>query len=164
MNAITQYDEFGNAIEAAPVESAAAEAKRPLTRVEKLMARTILLTKRIQDATKELDAIQLEIQTAGRLDSVKEGTVVIARLGRAGSEARAAAPAVLAEDGVTVVTPAVEAREATAGTLKEVEATVLGIKEHTDGSLRYKLAFGEGFDADTVIVQATQILSIQSAE
>lgn len=163
MNAVTQYDDFGNVIEAA-VESAPAVAEAPKSRVEKLIARSLILAKRLTDTTKELDAIQLEIQTAGRLDSVKEGTVVIARLGRAGSEARAAAPAVYAEDGVTIVTPAVEAREATAGTLKEVEATVLGIKEHTDGSLRYKLAFGEGFDADTVIVQATQILSIQSAE
>ena len=158
---IAQYDEFGNEI--AAVTTSAAVVAAPKTRIEKLIARSVLLTKRLIDTEKELTELQLEIQTGGRLDTVKNGSIIVARLGRAGSAAIEAVAAVIGEDGVTVVTPAVEAKAATDGTLKQVQATVLGIKEHTDGSMRYKLAYGSGFEADTVIVQSTQILEIITA-
>lgn len=45
-------------------------------------------------------------------------------------------------------------------TSKEVAARILGVKDGEDGSRRYKAAYGEGFDADTVIIQPSQIISV----
>lgn len=136
------------------------ETTKPvLTRAQKYAARIATLTSRIEKDKAELAEVQLEADTASKLANVSVGTAITARLGRAGSAAVEAQPERLAEDGVTVI-PAVAAKAATAGTLKQVTATVLGIKEEESGSLRYKIAFGEGFDADTVIIQASQIVEV----
>jgi hypothetical protein len=55
---------------------------------------------------------------------------------------------------------AVVARIGRGETSKEVSARVLGVKEDENGSRRYKIAFGSGFDADTVIIQPSQIVSV----
>ena len=62
-------------------------------------------------------------------------------------------------DGV-VAGSAIIARIGRADTSKEVAARVLGIKEDDNGSRRYKLAFGEGFEADAAIIQASQIIRV----
>jgi hypothetical protein len=62
-------------------------------------------------------------------------------------------------DGV-VAGSAIIARIGRAETSKEVAARVLGIKEDDNGSRRYKIAFGEGFDADAAIIQASQIIRV----
>jgi len=135
------------------------ETTKPvLTRAEKYAKRIAVLTDRIAKDTAELAAVQLEADTASKLANVGQGTQIIAKLGRAGSEAK---PAVYAEDGVTIVTPA---KEATAGTLRQVTAVVLGVKEEENGSLRYKIEFGEGFDKDVEIIQASQIVSVVGGE
>ncbi len=141
-----------------------------LTRDEKFAKRIDLLSKRIAADTAELAAVTLESTTSGRLEGVDAGTLVIVRLGRAGSPAQEAVAAVeyVAEytnvDGVVV--PAVEgvaAKAATAGkagTVRLVQALVLATKELEDGSLRYKVEHGEGFDKDIEIVQASQITEV----
>ncbi len=55
---------------------------------------------------------------------------------------------------------AIVARIGRADTSKEVAARVLGVKEDENGSRRYKIAFGSGFDADAAIIQASQIVRI----
>lgn len=55
---------------------------------------------------------------------------------------------------------AIVARIGRADTSKEVAARVLGVKEDDAGSRRYKIAYGEGFDADTAVIQASQIVSV----
>lgn len=142
-------------------------SKTVLTRAQKYAARIALLASRILKDQAELDAVKLEADTADKLASVAPGSTIVARLGRAGSAAVEAVAAVFAEDSVTVITPAIAAKAATTGTLRHVEAEVLGVKEEENGSLRYKITFGEGFDKDVEIIQASQIVSIvgeQAAE
>lgn len=134
--------------------------KTVLTRAEKYAKRIALLADRIAKDQVELAAIQLEADTASKLASVAPGTTIIAKLGRAGSPEVVAAAAVYEEDGVTIKTQAVAAKAATAGTLREVSAVVLGVKEEDSGSLRYKIEHGTGFDKDVDIIQASQIVSI----
>jgi hypothetical protein len=136
-----------------------------LSRAEKFAKRIEVLTKRIAADTVALEAVTLESTTAGRLDGVVAGTIVTARLGRAGSaavEAVAEVPSFYEADGVTINagSPAVAAKAGTEGTLRFVTATVLAIKELEDGSLRYKVQHGEGFDSDIEVIQATQITEV----
>lgn len=133
-----------------------------LNRAQKFAARIAVLEARIAKDTAELDDVRLESETAGRLSSVNTGSVITARLGRAGSAEVLAAAAVYEDDGVTVKTPAVAAKAATAGTLRFVKAEVLGVKEEQNGSLRYKITFGEGFDKDVEIIQASQITEVHA--
>lgn len=140
------------------------------TRAQKLSALIVTLTKRLSDDTAKLAEVKLELETTERLSSVAPGTSIIARLGRAGSAAVDAVEARpestgIGEDGQPYTIPAVAAvaaKAATEGTLRNVEATVLGVQELETG-IRYKIAFGEGFDADTAIIQASQIVQINAA-
>lgn len=143
-------------------EGSASTAKPTLTRAEKYANRIAVLVARIAKDNAELADVRQEAETAERLSSVSTGTVITARLGRAGSAEVQAAPAVYAEDGVTILTPAVEYKAATAGTLRFVEAVVLGVKEEANGSLRYKIQFGSGFDQDVEIIQASQITEVKA--
>lgn len=49
-----------------------------------------------------------------------------------------------------------------AETSREVSATILGVKTTDSGDIRYKASFGEGFDAEVVIIQESQIISVVS--
>lgn len=49
-----------------------------------------------------------------------------------------------------------------AETSREVSATILGVKTTDSGDIRYKASFGEGFDAEVVIIQESQIISLVS--
>lgn len=53
----------------------------------------------------------------------------------------------------------ITARVGRGDTSKEVEAYVLGIKD-TDAGRRIKVSVGSGFDAEIVIIQETQIVSV----
>jgi hypothetical protein len=48
-----------------------------------------------------------------------------------------------------------------AETARSVDAEVLGVKDDENGARRYKISFGEGFDADTVVIQPAQIAGIR---
>jgi hypothetical protein len=47
-----------------------------------------------------------------------------------------------------------------AETSKEVQGVITGIKEEDNGSRRFKVYYGSGFDADTVVIQESQILDV----
>lgn len=115
-----------------------------------------MLEKRIEADTAALGEVRQELATSSRLSSVAPGTSIVARLGRAGS----AAVEEVRDEAGNIVTAA---KAATAGTLREVQAVVLGIKEEGD-SLRYKIEHGEGFDKDVVVIQSSQIISINAAD
>ncbi len=116
-------------VEAAVGGTVATEVKPTQTRAEKLAAQVSTLETRIAADTTKLAEVKNEIETSARLDSVGEGSAIIARIGRA-------------------------------ETSKEVAARVLGVKDDDKGSRRYKIAFGEGFDADAAIIQASQIVRV----
>ena len=40
---------------------------------------------------------------------------------------------------------------------KEVEATVVGVREEEDGSKTYKVTYGSGFDADIAVVKGNKL-------
>lgn len=50
-----------------------------------------------------------------------------------------------------------------ADTAREVAGLVVGIKAEEDGSKKYKVTYGSGFDADLAVVTAGQIVSIGEA-
>lgn len=43
---------------------------------------------------------------------------------------------------------------------REVVGLIAGVKDEEDGSKKYKVTYGSGFDADIVVVTAGQIVSI----
>lgn len=53
------------------------------------------------------------------------------------------------------------ARVGRAETSREVDATVLGVQTLPNGDLRYKVYFGEGFEAETVVIQSSQIVDVK---
>jgi len=55
---------------------------------------------------------------------------------------------------------AVVVRIGRAETSREVAARVLGVKTDDNGSTRYKVTYGSGFDADTIVIQPSQIISV----
>jgi hypothetical protein len=60
------------------------------------------------------------------------------------------------------VNSVVVAKLGRAETTREVLARVVGVKEEDNGSRKFKILFGEGLDTDTVIIQESQIVSVQS--
>lgn len=67
----------------ATTETTATEAKKPMTKIEKLTARVALLTKRISDDTAELPKVQAELAAQEQIANVKEGSVIVVKQGRA---------------------------------------------------------------------------------
>lgn len=63
---------------------------------------------------------------------------------------------------VTVGT-AITAKLGRAETTREVAAVVVGVKDDEAGARRYKISFGDGFDADVQVIQPSQIVSITAA-
>lgn len=53
------------------------------------------------------------------------------------------------------------ARVGRAETAREVVASVVGVQTLPTGDLRYKVFFGEGFDAETVVIQSSQIVDVK---
>ena len=43
------------------------------------------------------------------------------------------------------------------GVAREVEATVIGVREEEDGSKTYKVTYGYGFDADIAVVKGNKL-------
>ena len=54
------------------------------------------------------------------------------------------------------------ARVGRAETAREVVASVVGVQRLENGDRRLKIYFGEGFEAETVVIQDSQIVDIQS--
>jgi len=55
----------------------------------------------------------------------------------------------------------VVAKVGRAETAKEVVATVVGVQTLGSGDKRFKIYYGQGFDADTVVIQESQILDVR---
>lgn len=47
-----------------------------------------------------------------------------------------------------------------AETARDVQGVVVGVKEDEDGAKKYKVQYGEGFDADITVVSAGKIKSV----
>jgi len=126
----------GNAA-AAPVEAGAAssggepQAPAPeLSKAEKLSKKIEALKDRIQKDSAALITLEAQFGSVDLLESVKAGSVIVARVGRA-------------------------------ETAKEVTASVVGVQTLENGDKRFKIYFGEGFDADTVVIQESQIVDVK---
>lgn len=126
---------FNAAVEGESGQSAAPTTEAPkLTRAEKQAKQVKVLEDRIAADTAKLAELKLEIETSARLDGVTAGSGISARIGRG-------------------------------ETSQIVQATVLGVKEDENtGARRYKIAYGNGFDADTVVIQPAQIVSVDAVD
>ena len=101
-----------------------------LTRAEKLAARQAFLYNRIQADTAEYHSVTSEINNAAALASVTIGSVVQIKLGR---------------------------KFADKDTTRIVEATVVAARE-VEGDVQYKVSYGEGFDAETAVIEPGKIV------
>lgn len=54
----------------------------------------------------------------------------------------------------------IKARVGRAETAREVQASVVGVQTLENGDRRLKIFFGEGFDAETVVIQDSQIVDV----
>jgi hypothetical protein len=66
-------------------------------------------------------------------------------------------------DNVSVGTQVV-IKQGRADTAREVIGTVIAVKHEDDGSAKYKVQYGEGFDADIAVVTAAGIIRIATTE
>ena len=80
----------------------------------------------------EIEKLEGQLRSADLLDSIKAGSVIKARVGRA-------------------------------ETARDVTASVVGVQTLESGDLRYKIFFGEGFEAETVVIQSSQIIDVVQA-
>lgn len=68
-----------------------------------------------------------------------------------------------AMDNVSVGTQIV-IKQGRADTAREIVGTVIAVKHEEDGTAKYKVQYGEGFDADIAVVTAAGILRIATTE
>lgn len=66
-------------------------------------------------------------------------------------------------DNISVGT-AVTIKQGRAETTREVTGIVIAIKHEDDGSAKYKVQYGEGFDADIAVVHSSGILAVVPSE
>ena len=66
-------------------------------------------------------------------------------------------------DNISVGT-AVTIKQGRAETTREVTGIVIAIKPEDDGSAKYKVQYGEGFDADIAVVHSSGILAVVPSE
>lgn len=59
-------------------------------------------------------------------------------------------------DGGSVI----DAKVGRADTAKTVQATVVGVQTLEDGSRKFKIFFGQGFDSETVVISESQIVKV----
>lgn len=138
-------DASGNAAAAAPVTGsdgatagdaaqagagASAPAQPELTPSQKIAAKIAAKQAQITKLTAEIEKLEQQFRSADLLDSVKQGSVIVARVGRA-------------------------------ETAREVTASVVGVQTLENGDRRLKIYFGDGFDAETVVIQDSQIVDVK---
>lgn len=119
--------------QAATPESTTAGDTAPtpeLTPSQKIAAKIEAKKAQIVKLTGEVERLEAQFRSADLLDSVKQGSIIVARVGRA-------------------------------ETAREVTASVIGVQTLESGDVRYKIYFGEGFDAETVVIQSSQIIDVK---
>lgn len=105
-----------------------------LTRGERLAKLATTLAARIEADTAKYNEIVTELNNAAALNSVTVGSEITVKLGRKFSAEK--------------------------DTTKYVIATVFGVKELEDGTVQYKVQYGEGFDAEIAVIRASQITDV----
>lgn len=108
-----------------------------LTRAEKNAKRVKFLFERITADTTEYNELQNEINNADKLNSLTVGSKITIKQGR---------------------------KFADKDTTRIVEATIMGKADQEDGSVLYKVGFGEGFNADVAVIGAGAIVTILPVE
>ncbi|BAN92326.1 hypothetical protein X534_gp15 [Ralstonia phage RSB3] len=103
-----------------------------LTPSQKVAAKIAAKRASVAKLLAEIEKLEGQFRAADLLDSVKAGSIIVARVGRA-------------------------------ETSREVTATVIGVQTLESGDRRLKIYFGEGFDAETVVIQDSQIVDVQQA-
>lgn len=135
MKGNTMNSNENNAIESATTEAAAAPvvAKPKLSYMEKITARAQMLAARITTDTEEYNQIVAQINNVEALKNLNTGSKVTFKAGR---------------------------KFADRDTTRIVEAVIVGAAAQEDGSMLYKVSFGEGFDAEVAVINAGQILTV----
>ena len=120
-------------IEAVVEVAVVAEAKPTLSPAEKLQARAAVLAARITKDTEEYNGIANQLNNAAALASLEVGSVVTFKMGR---------------------------KFADKDTTRVVEAKIIAAATKEDGSTLYKVAYGEGFDAEVAVITVAQIITV----
>lgn len=107
-----------------------AEVADEKTISQKIAEKIVAKKAQVVKLTEEIERLEGQFRSADLLDRVKDGSVIVARVGRA-------------------------------DTAKEVTASVVGVQTLDNGDKRFKIFFGAGFDADTVVIQASQIVDVK---
>lgn len=102
-----------------------------LTTSQKIAAKITAKKAQIVKLTAEVATLEGQYRSADLLDSVKAGSVIVARVGRA-------------------------------DTAKEVTASVVGVQTLETGDKRFKIFYGEGVDAELVVIQSNQIVDVKT--
>lgn len=113
----------------APASGGDTPPQPELTASQKIAAKIATKKAQIIKLNEEVQRLEGQFRSADLLDSVKPGSVIKARVGRA-------------------------------ETAREVTASVVGVQTLESGDVRYKVFFGEGFDAETVVIQSSQIVDV----
>lgn len=111
-------------------ENQAAVPTAPKTREEKLRDKAAMLRARIEADTEKYHEVTNELNNITALASIREGAIVIVKLGR---------------------------KFADKDTTRFEQATVVAVREEEDGSKQYKVQYGEGWDAEVAVVGASAI-------
>lgn len=128
-NAATTGGDAGAASDPATAPADGGKPAVELTASQKIAAKIASKKAQIIKLTEEVQRLEGQFRSADLLDSVKAGSVIKARVGRA-------------------------------ETAREVTASVIGVQTLESGDVRYKVYFGEGFDAETVVIQSSQIVDV----
>ena len=117
--------------EGSPAAGAGEPATQPpeLTASQRISAKIYSKRAQVAKLNAEIEKLEGQFRSADLLDSIKAGSVIKARVGRA-------------------------------ETARDVTASVVGVQTLESGDLRYKVYFGEGFDAETVVIQSSQIIDV----
>lgn len=119
------------AIATEPAAAGAAEVAVELTPSQKIAAKIEAKKAQVTKLVVEIEKLEAQFRSADLLDTIKEGSVIVARVGRA-------------------------------ETAREVTAAVVGVQTLDNGDRRLKIYFGTGFDAETVVIQDSQIIDVKS--
>ena len=113
-------------------QAGAATQPPELTASQRISAKIDAKRAQVAKLNAEIEKLEGQFRSADLLDSIKAGSVIKARVGRA-------------------------------ETARDVAASVVGVQTLDNGDLRYKIFFGEGFDAETFVIQSSQIVDVVQA-
>ena len=118
--------------EGSPAAGAGEPATQPpeFTASQRISAKIDSKRAQVAKLNAEIEKLEGQFRLADLLDSIKAGSTIKARVGRA-------------------------------ETARDVTAEVVGVQTLDNGDLRYKIFIGEGFDAEAVVIQSSQIIDVE---